>query len=121
MQNFRDLRVWQKAHQLTLAVYRQTANFPLRLEKYGLTSQMRRGAASVASNIAEGCGRGSDADFGRFLQMAMGSASELEYQLLLSHDLGFIDDDAYAALGSETARVRRMLNRLLKRLNASSQ
>jgi four helix bundle protein len=83
MQDFKKLKVWEKGHQLTLAVYKLTARFP-KEELYGLTSQMRRAAASVVSNIAEGCGRGGRADFGSFLQMATGSASELECQLLLS-------------------------------------
>ena len=87
MQDFRNLSVWRLAHELTLAAYRETSRFPSS-EQFGLTSQMRRSAASIATNIAEGCGRGSDADFGRFLQIALGSASELEYQLLLAADLG---------------------------------
>jgi len=77
---FRDLKVWEKAHQLTLQVYKATAPFP-KEEMYGLTSQIRRAAASIPANIAEGCGRSSDAELGRFLQIAMGSASELEYHL----------------------------------------
>jgi four helix bundle protein len=88
MKDFKELKVWVKAHQLTLAVYQATTTFP-KEELYGLTSQMRRSAASIPTNIAEGCGRGSDDDFRRFLQIAMGSASELEYQLLLAHDLGY--------------------------------
>ena len=86
MKDFRDLKAWERAHPLTLAIYRATRAFP-REELYGLTSQLRRGATSVSSNIAEGCGRGSDADFARCLQIAMGSASEVEYQLLLARDL----------------------------------
>lgn len=78
MQNFRDLKVWGKAHAATLLIYRATDGFPS-TERYGLTSQMRRAAASIPANIAEGCGRASDADFARFLQIAFGSASELEY------------------------------------------
>ena len=85
MKDFGDLKVWHEAHKLTLAVYRASAAFP-REERYGLTAQMRRSAVSVPSNIAEGCGR-RGADFGRFMQIAMGSACELEYQLLLARDL----------------------------------
>lgn len=77
MQNFRDLRVWQKAHSFVLSLYRVTKSFP-REEIYGLTAQIRRAAVSIPSNIAEGCARGSDADFARFLQNSMGSASEVE-------------------------------------------
>ena len=88
MKDFRNLEVWDKAHQLTLNVYRITKTFPGD-EKFGLTSQIRRCAASVAANIAEGCGRTGNAEFHRFLQIAMGSASELEYHLLLSRDLEY--------------------------------
>jgi four helix bundle protein len=87
MQDFRNLLVWQKSHELVLEIYRISRDFP-REELFGLTSQMRRCAVSVPSNIAEGCGRGSDPDFARFLIIAMGSCSELEYQVLLSRDLG---------------------------------
>ncbi|HEX6837928.1 MAG TPA: four helix bundle protein, partial [Polyangia bacterium] len=89
MQDFRDLKVWQRAHELTLAIYRATATFPSE-ERFGLTSQMRRSAASVPANIAEGRCRGSDADFGRFLRVALGSAAETEYHLILAGDLGLL-------------------------------
>ncbi|MFQ5734047.1 MAG: four helix bundle protein [Planctomycetaceae bacterium] len=94
MKDFRDLKVWEKAHQPALLVYRITKSFP-KDELYGPTSQLRRSAKSVPSNIAEGCGRGSDADLARFLQIAMGSASEVEYQLLLSRNLEYIDSKQY--------------------------
>ena len=81
MQDFRQLRVWQLAHELTLDVYRITKSFP-KDEQYGLTSQLRRCSSSIAANIAEGCGRGSDSEFARFLQIAMGSACEFEYSPL---------------------------------------
>ena len=119
MQNFRNLRVWEKAHRLTLAVYQCTRSFP-KEEIYGLTSQMRRCSCSVASNIAEGCGRGGDADMSRFLQIAMGSASELEYQLLLSHDLGFVRESDHRVLASQATEVKRMLASLLHKLRADS-
>ena len=86
MKDFRTLTVWQQAHQLTLAVYRITARFP-REEVYGLTAQRRRSSASIAANVAEGCGRSGDAEFARFCSIAMGSASEAEYHLLLATDL----------------------------------
>jgi four helix bundle protein len=120
MQDFKHLEVWGVAHRLTLAVYRATAAFPPD-ERYSLTSQMRRASASIPSNIAEGCGRGSDADFARFLHHAMGSASELEYQILLAHDLDYLTDLAAEALTVEAARTKRMLASLLKRLKADSQ
>jgi four helix bundle protein len=89
MKDFRKLDVWAKAHALTLAIYRVTAGFPTE-ERYGLTSQLRRAALSIPTNITEGCGRNTDAEFNRFLEIAMGSASETEYLLLLSFDLKYI-------------------------------
>lgn len=89
MKNFRTLSVWEKTHQLTLFIYKTTSHFP-KEEFYGLVSQMRRAASSIPSNIAEGCGRNSQAQFTRFLNIAFGSASELEYQILLSKDLGLL-------------------------------
>src|SRR5690606_9860852 len=97
MQDFRKLAVWEKSHQFVLAVYDGTSDFPVE-ERYGLTSQLRRCAVSIPSNIAEGCGRGGQADFARFLQMALGSASEAEYQLLHGRDLGFLADSSYEAI-----------------------
>jgi len=91
MQDFRNLKVWGKAHELTLHVYKVTGSFPQR-EMFGLISQMRRSASSIPTNLAEGCGRSGDAELARFAQISMGSASELEYQSLLVHDLGMIDD-----------------------------
>lgn len=80
MRDFRELKVWEKSHQLTLAIYKITAIFP-REELYGLTIQIRRASASIPANIAEGCGRNGVAELARFLHIAMGSASELEYHL----------------------------------------
>lgn len=117
MKNFRDLKVWRKAHDLTLGIYGTTARFP-REEMYGLTSQMRRAAASIPANIAEGCGRGSDADFGRLLQIAMGSASELEYHLLLALDLTFVDAAIYSKMDADVAEIKKMLASLVKKLKA---
>ena len=97
VKNFRELQVWQKAHQLTLAVYGITAVFP-REERYGLTSQLRRACSSIAANLAEGCGRNGDVEFARFCSIAMGSASELEYHLLLAKDLKLIKPDDYQEL-----------------------
>ncbi len=117
MKDFRKLSVWKKAHDLTLAIYRSTRGFP-REEQYGLTSQLRRGSMSIGSNIAEGCGRGTDADFARCLQIAMGSASEVEYQLLLAHDLALLDDIAYEGLLAGCTEVKRMLSGLIRTLTA---
>ena len=116
MKNFRDLNVWQKSHELTLATYRHTSEFPGE-ERYGLTSQMRRSAASIGANIAEGCGRGSNSEFHKFLTIAMGSASELEYHLLLAKDLGYLDSTAYTLLDNGTVEVKRMLSSLLRRVD----
>jgi four helix bundle protein len=119
MQSFRDLKVWQKSHDAIREIYRVSANFP-RDEAYGLTAQLRRAAVSVGANIAEGCGRGSDQDFARFLQMAMGSASEVEYLLLLSHDLNYLNADVHTGLNADIAEVKRMLSAFLKKLKADS-
>lgn len=118
MQAFRDLKVWEKAHRVTLDVYRETASFP-RDELYGLTSQLRRAAASVAANIAEGCGRDGTNELRRFLQIAMGSASELEYHLLLSRDLGLLKDSAYDALDNGICEVKRMLAAFIQKLTTN--
>ena len=108
MQNFKNLKVWEKGHELTLAVYKATARFP-KDELYGLTSQIRRACASIPANIAEGCGKSGKADLGRYLQMSAGSASELEYHLLLAHDLGLLGDAEYKSLESGAVELKRML------------
>lgn len=118
MQDFRDLKVWQKSHTLALAVYRLTAPMP-RAELFGLTSQMRRAASSIGANIAEGCGRDGGADLARFLQIAAGSASELENHALLARDLGFVSRDAVEALMVDTAEVKRMLHGLIQSVRRS--
>lgn len=120
MQDFRQLEVWRLAHALTLSVYRQTKTFPAE-EKYSLTDQMRRAAVSIESNLAEGCGRGGDLDFARFVQMAFGSACELECQFLLSRDLGFLASPAHAELENSLQQVKRMLAALLRKLKADSR
>lgn len=97
MRDFRDIKAWHKAHALVLAVYEATARLPSE-ERYGLTSQRRRAATSIPANIAEGCGRNGDAELRRFLLIAIGSASELEYFLLLARDLRFIRESDYAPL-----------------------
>ena len=94
MRNYRDLQVWSKAHTLTVDLYRVSSGFP-REEMYGLTNQLRRAAVSIGSNLAEGCGRRTKAELARFVRVATGSASELDYQVLLSRDLGFIKDNDF--------------------------
>jgi four helix bundle protein len=115
MQPFRKLTVWQKSHELTLATYRATEKFP-KDEQYGLTSQIRRACASIPANIAEGCGRNGDIEFARFLQIAMGSASELEYHFILAHDLGYFPDTDYQSLDQGVCEIKRMLAALLTTL-----
>ncbi len=117
MKDFRELKVWEKGHRMTLAVCRATATFP-RDELYGLTSQIRRSCASVPANIAEGCGRGSDADLARFLQIAAGSASELEYHILLANDLGLLEARQYEHLTAAVTEVKRMLASFIQKLKA---
>lgn len=117
MKDFHQLKVWQKAHHLTLAVYQITAGFP-RDELYGLSSQLRRAASSVAANLAEGSGRSGDAEFARFCSIAMGSASELEYHLLLAKDLKLIGPKDHEVLSWRAVEVKRMLAGLLVKLRA---
>ena len=119
MRDFHQLSVWQKSHQFTLDVFTLTRAYP-KDELFGLTSQIRRSSSSIATNIAEGCGRGSDADFGRFLQMAMGSASESEYQILLSFNLNYIDENQYKQMNAKVTEIKRMLSSLISKTKADS-
>jgi len=118
MRNFRDLKVWEKAHQFTLDVYRQTQRFPNE-ERFGLTIQLRKAAASTPSNIAEGCGHSSERELTRFFSIAAGSASEAEYQLLLAKDLGYLPQEAYRQLDGQVNEVKRMLNSFMQKLTAN--
>ena len=117
MRDFRRLQVWGKSHELTLRIYALTSEFP-RQEIYGLTSQIRRACASIPTNIAEGCGRNSSPDFARFLQIAMGSASETEYLILLAHDLKYLNVDQHAELIDMIVSVKKMLTALLRNIRA---
>lgn len=119
MRDFHKLIIWQRSHQLTLAVYRISKSFP-KEEIFGLTSQMRRAVSSIPTNIAEGCGRASNKDFAYFLQIAIGSATEVEYQLFLAHDINYINDDDYQALTDETVVVRKMIIKYQSELKSSS-
>lgn len=114
MRDFRELKVWHKAHQLTLSVYRASTEFPTE-ERFGLTSQLRRAAAAIPANIAEGCGRSGQKELSRFLQIAMGSASELEYHLLLAHELDYLDSHQ---LEEQAMEVKRMLASFIRKLTA---
>lgn len=120
MRDFRQLKVWEKAHQLTLAIYRSSQCLP-RDELCGLTSQIRRASASIPANIAEGCGRNTKPELARFLQIAMGSASELEYHLLLAHDLGYLPTVDYNNLHMMTIEVKRMLAPFIDKLLRESR
>lgn len=117
MRDFRQIKVWGKAHSLTLEIYKTTSRFP-REELYGLTSQLRRACASIPANIAEGFGRGGNVELARFLQIGMGSAYEVEYHALLAKDLGLIRTDAYERLETQIVEVKRMLAALLLKVRS---
>lgn len=119
MQDFKKLQVWMKAHALTLTIYGATAAFS-KAEMYGLTNQIRRATVSIPANIAEGCGRSSNAELLRFLHISMGSASEVEYYLVLAHDLKLLDDRLHAQIESDLLDVKRMLNAFIQKLKSSS-
>jgi four helix bundle protein len=118
MRDFRELKVWHKAHELTLAVYEATRSFPSN-ELYGLTGQTRRAASSIPANIAEGCGRTGDGDFLRFLHIAAGSASELEYHLLLARDLHLLQPKTHDDLTAGVREVKQMLASLVRKVTSS--
>ena len=119
MQRFTELKVWQRSHKLTLEVYRVTAVFPS-TERYGLVSQLRRAAASIPTNIAEGSKRESRTEYARFLNIAEASLAETEYLVMLSRDLGFLARDTADALMKEITEIARMLNALKKRVAGSA-
>jgi four helix bundle protein len=118
MRNYKDLLVWEKAHKLTLAIYKETNTFP-KDERFGLTSQVRRASASIPANLAEGCGRRSDGEMGRFVQIAMGSGAELSYHLLLCRDLGILGTAEFSRLSSDLEEVMRMLSALSGRVKGT--
>ena len=118
MRDFRQIKAWAKAHRLTLAIYKNTSSFP-REELYGLTSQLRRASSSIPANIVEGYGRGGDSELARFLQIAIGSAYEVEYHLLLANDLGLLDRTGYEQLEAQVIEVKRMLAALLVKVRSS--
>jgi four helix bundle protein len=120
LRNYRDLEVWAKAHTLTKELYRESRAFP-KEEFYGLTSQLRRAAVSIGANLAEGCGRQTTAEFARFVRIAMGSASELDYHLLLAHDFGYLRPNDHRELSQELTRIRKMLASLLSTLESGDK
>jgi len=115
MQDYRKLSVWKKSHLLAVAIYKETAVFP-RDEVFGLTSQIRRACVSIPANIAEGCGRGGGAELGRFLQIASGSAHELEYLLLLAGELKYFKEEVSINLNNQISEIKRMLSVLIKKI-----
>jgi len=119
VRDFRELKVWSKAHSLALSTYALTASFP-RSERFGLTDQMRRACASIATNIAEGCGREGEAELRHFLSIARGSASELEYHLLLARDLNYLPPTEHERLSNEVTQLKRMLTVFIQKLKADS-
>ena len=117
MGDYQSLLVWQRAHELTVMLYRETENFP-DSERYGLTSQMRRVSASIGCNLAEGSGRNTDREFRRSCRIALGSANEVHYQLLLARDLGILSTDRHNVLNDRVMEVKRMLAALANALSA---
>ena len=117
MKDFKELQVWRKAHELTLNVYTATRCFP-REELFGLTSQVRRAASSIGANIAEGCGRRCDGELTRFLNIARGSASELEFHFILARDLHLLSDAEFHKLEGQLVEVQRMLTALVLRVQS---
>lgn len=115
MRDYKSLKVWEKAHSLTVSLYEATKSFP-KEELYALTSQIRRSAASIPANIAEGCGREGIPELTQFCRIAMGSASELEYHLLLSRDLGFLTNCDYERLSNEVGEIKRMLRSFVAKI-----
>ncbi|MDX2362649.1 MAG: four helix bundle protein [Crocinitomicaceae bacterium] len=115
MHRFKDLEFWEKSKTLAVEIYELTGSFP-QSEVYGITSQMRRAAVSIPSNIAEGAGRTSDKEFSRFLDIAMGSAYELETQLLIANDIGFLNKDKFESSNSQLSSVIQMISKFKQRL-----
>ena len=119
MLNFKDLAIWQRSHQLTIDIYRATLKFP-KEEIYGLTSQIRRAVASIPTNIAEGCGRRTNAELANFLNIASGSASEVEYEILLAKEVGYITEEQCELWTKEIGEIRSMLAAYMKRLKTEN-
>lgn len=116
MRDFKKYDIWKLSHLFTLEIYSITNSFP-KEELFGLTSQIRRASASIPTNISEGCGRDSDAEFNRFLTIALGSANEVEYQILLSKDLKYISDGLFIQLDEKINTIKRKIHTLKQKLN----
>ena len=117
MKDYRELQVWRTGHALTLEIYRATKSFP-KEELFGLTSQMRRAASSIPANLAEGCGRDGDAELKRFLNIALGSASELDYFILLITEIGYLPAEQAQPLAEACLVLRRQLGAFIRKLKA---
>lgn len=118
MQNYKELKVWDKSHQLTLKVYKMTARFP-KEELYSMTSQSRRCVSSIPANIAEGRGKNSQKDLGNFLNIALGSANETEYFLLLARDLNFLHSEEHDQLNDNVNEIKAMLISLINKVRST--
>lgn len=118
MRNYRDLKVWEKAHRLTLDIYKATTKFP-KEEQYNLTSQIRRASVSIPTNIAEGSGKNSNLDLARFLQISFGSTHEVEYLIFLSFELAFLDNNEFTKLNSDIGEIKAMLISLIKKVRSA--
>ena len=118
MKDFQTLKVWHKAHNLTIRIYQTTKSFP-KEEIYGLTSQIRRASSSIGANLAEGCGRNTDKELARYVQIAQGSAYEVEYHLLLARDLNYLDKQTYEEYKTAILEIQKMLRSFRDKLVAS--
>jgi len=114
------LKVWKKAHTFTLDIYKITLVFP-KIETYALADQMRRSASSIPTNIAEGCGRNSNLELSHFLNVALGSSNEIDYQILLTKDLGYISQEQYELLKNQIGEIKAMLITLISKLRNNQQ
>lgn len=121
MQDYHNLAMWQKSHLLTLKIYSITKSCFPKDELFGQTNQIRRAAASIPTNIAEGCGRNSRAELAQFLNIAAGSASEVEYEILLAKDTGYITDEQYEELSRDITNIRSMIKKYMNQLRSKSE
>jgi four helix bundle protein len=117
MRDFKKYDIWQLSHELTLEIYKVTYLFP-KDEKYGLISQIRRASSSIPTNISEGCGRNSDAEFNQFLNIALGSALETEYLLILSKDLAYLKNDVFLNMESKINLIKSKIYNLKLKLTS---
>jgi four helix bundle protein len=121
MQDYHNLAMWQKSHMLTLKIYSITKKCFPKDELFGQTNQIRRAVASIPTNIAEGCGRNSRAELAQFLNIAAGSASEVEYEILLAKDTGYISDEQYEELTRDITNIRSMIKKYMNQLRSKSE